>query len=204
MSSALDDAVQKVAEAAHVDRHVAERELADSLQQLAADLRHSVVPEGDKAALAQTDTPARVDLSQAVRPWVRGRLAWAEMYATAVPLPEAATLLGVSDSALRRVVGTHPGEGGLLGIQDRSGRWRVFGYQLPRSDDPQGVPGSPSGRRVQRALPPAMHPVAVAAWWDAPNAGLSAGDHELSPRAWLSRGYSVDQLVAVAECEDAD
>lgn len=31
MSSALDSAVQKLAEAAHVDRHVAERELADSL-----------------------------------------------------------------------------------------------------------------------------------------------------------------------------
>lgn len=77
-----------------------------ALEQLAADLWRSVMPEGDGAPLAQTDTPTSVDPSHAVRPWVTGRLAWAEMCATAVPLSEAATRLGVSDSALRRVVGT--------------------------------------------------------------------------------------------------
>lgn len=202
MSSALDGAVDRVAELAQVDREIVERELVDGLEQMAIEVARSAIPAGDRAALEAVDTPTSDTATTALQPWLRGKLAWQQMIATAVPLTEAARRLGVSDSAVRHVVGTHPGDGALLGVRDARKRWRIFTYQLPGADGCGGEPGSAEGRRVQQALPPRMHPVAVAAWWDAPHPGLLTGGRELTPRQWLARGYSPDRLVAAAGSED--
>lgn len=204
MSTSLDGVVERVAQAAHVDREVVERELIAGLERMAAELARPAIPAGDAGALEAIDTPAGDDDAVlAYQPWLRGELAWHQMVATAVRLVEAAARLGVSDSAVRHVVGRRPGDGGLLGVRDARQRWRIFAYQLPDADGAGGEPGSVEGRRVQQALPPRMHPVAVAAWWDAPHPGLLVDGHELSPRRWLACGYDPDQLVAAAESEDA-
>ena len=103
---------------------------------------------------------------------------------------------------VRCVVGQAPGDGG--GLRGERGRWLVFAYQPPDESGHGGEPGSPPGRRVQQHLPPRMHPVAVRAWWDAPNGGLFLDGGELTPREWLARGLEVCHLIEVAKTEDAD
>lgn len=126
------------------------------------------------------------------------------MRARAVPVANAARRLGLTDSALRRVIGSTAGSGvELLGTRTGQGAWRVFAYQLPDRDGNGGEPASAVGRRVQRSLPPGMHPVAVAAWWDAPNDGLYLDGTEHTPRGWVADGLDPDRVVETALHEDA-
>lgn len=91
----------------------------------------------------------------------------------------------------------------LLGIKTGRGAWRVFAYQLPDSDGSGGEPASSVGRRVQRSLPPGMHPVAGAAWWDAPSVGLHLDGTEHTPRGWVAAVLDLDRVVDTALHEDA-
>ena len=205
MASTVESAVEKVAAAGHVERETVEREVVLALEGLASGWARGGLPAPEQAALAAVDAPTEVAAGGEIEPWLRGRLGWAEMRATALPVETAAARLGVGASMVRRVVGETPGgSGGLLGVRGERGRWLVFAYQLPDEHGRGGEPGSPSGRAVQQQLPPRMHPLAVCTWWDAPNAGLFVDGRELTPRQWLTSGFDVSHLVEVAKTEDAD
>lgn len=203
MSSELTEAVARYADAVGTSVEQAEDELAAVVSELAETASAGSIPDWDTSVLHRVDTPAvAADLTVADA-HLLGDAAWSRMRATAVKAEEAAELLGVSPSAVRRVIGQRPQpDVELLGTKDSHGRWRVFAYQLRGPDGRGGEPGTRAGRRVQRALPPGMHPVAVAAWWDAPNAALYLDGVEHSPRRWLAEGLDPDQVVAAAEHED--
>ncbi|MGM0819476.1 MAG: hypothetical protein ACQETV_08810 [Actinomycetota bacterium] len=205
MPRTLDDAVVAYAEAAHTEREAVEAELAGLLAELAATSRTAAaLPQAERAALAAVATPAD-PADAAVGPSLRGALARRRMDASAVRLDDAARRLGISASAIRHVIGARTGGGTeLLGCKDERGRWHVHAYQLPDEHGHGGQPASPAGRRAQRALPAGMEPLAVAAWWDAPNAGLLADEREWAPRGWLGTGGDPARLVEVAAAEGRD
>lgn len=204
MSPKLTDAVARYAEAVGTSVTEAEDELTTVVSELAEAASAGAIPGWDASVLHRIDTPAvTADLAVADAQ-LRGDAAWSRMRATAVKAEEAAERLGVSSSAVRRVIGERPQpDVELLGTKDSHGRWRVFTYQLPGPNGRGGEPATRAGRRVQRALPAGMHPVAVTAWWDAPNAALYLDGVEHSPRGWLAQGLDPDQVVAAAEYEDA-
>lgn len=204
MSPKLTEAVARYAEAVGTSVAEAEDELTAVVSELAEAASAGSIPGWDSSVLHRIDTPTvAADLAIA-DPQLRGDAAWSHMRATAVKVERAAQLLEVSSSAVRRVIGDRPRtDVELLGTKDSHGRWRVFTYQLPGPDGRGGEPATRSGRRVQRSLPAGMHPVAVAAWWDAPNAALYLDGVEHSPRRWLAQGLDPDQVVAAAEYEDA-
>lgn len=203
MSPKLTEAVLRYAEAVGTTVAEAENELTAVLSDLAEAAAAGSIPDWDASTLHGIDTPAvAVGLSNA-DPRLRGDAAWSRMRATAVPVEKAVQLIGVSSSAVRRVIGERPRpDVELLGVKDDHGRWRVFTYQLPGPDGRGGEPSTRSGRRAQRSLPAGMHPVAVAAWWDAPNAALYLDGVEHSPRYWLAQGLDPDQVEAAALHED--
>lgn len=202
--SELDRAIVRYAEAVGAPVEVAAEELAVYLDDIAQALDAGAMPVADQEALERIDTPTSPTEAGLAVPWLRGEAALHRMRSTAVALGEVAARLDVSDSALRRVIGSTTGlDVELLGFKDSRGAWRVFAYQLPGADGGGGEPATRVGRRVQRALPPGMSPVAVAAWWDAPNAALYLDGRELSPRRWVADGLDPDQVVAAAEHEDA-
>ncbi len=200
----LDEAVSDYARAIDAPLEDTTRELASWLSQLAAAVAPGSVPVPDQDVLKRIDTGSSTGDPAVVVPWLTGDAAWHRMRSTAVGLGQAARRAGVSDSALRRVIGAGTGpDVELLGCKDRRGHWRVFAYQIPIPDGHGGEPISRAGRRAQRALPPGMHPVAVAAWWDAPNPALSLDGRELTPRRWISEGFEPDAVIAAATHEDA-
>lgn len=203
MSAKLTEAVARYAEAVGTSVVEAEDELTAVVSDLAEAAARGSMPGWDASVLRRVDTPPVTADLAIVDPQLRGDAAWSRMRATAIPVEEAAQRLEVSASAVRRVIGDRPRpDVELLGVKDDRGRWRVFAYQLPGPDGRGGEPATRSGRRVQRSLPAGMHPVAVAAWWDAPNAALYLDGVEHAPRHWLARGLDPDQVVAAAEYED--
>jgi hypothetical protein len=203
MSPKLTEAVARYAEAVGTTVDEAETELTAVVSGLAEASSAGAVPIVDAEVLRRIDTPTvTADLAVADSQ-LAGDGAWHRMRSTAVSVEDATRLIDVSASAVRRVIGHRPAaDVELLGLKDRHGRWRVFTYQLPGHAG-GGEPATRLGRRVQRSLPAGMHPVAVAAWWDAPNAGLYLDGSELSPRRWVASGFDPDQVVAAAEYEDA-
>lgn len=203
MSSMLREAVARYAAAVGTSVNEAENELTAAVSELAEAASSGAVPVGDAEVLRRIDTPVvSADLAVA-EAQLAGAAAWHRMRSTAVSIEDAARVLDVSSSAIRRVIADRPAANAeLFGVKDSHGRWRVFAYQLP---DPSGSGGEPAtrlGRRVQRSLPPGMHPVAVAAWWDAPNSGLELDGSELSPRQWVASVLDPDQVVAAAAYHD--
>lgn len=204
MSARLTEAVARYAESVGRSVAEAESELTAVVSDLAEAASAGSIPDWDASVLLGIDTPPVTANLAIADPHLRGDAAWSRMRFTAVPVEKAAQLLEVSSSAVRRVIGDRPRpDVELLGAKDDHGRWRVFAYQLPGPDGRGGEPSTRSGRRVQRSLPAGMHPVAVAAWWDAPNAALYLDGVEYSPRHWLAQGFDPDQVVAAAEYEDA-
>lgn len=205
MVPTLDEAVARYARVIDAPAEEAAEELARELDHVSDSLEAASVPAADREALRRVDTPAEPSDVSLAGPWIQGRAGEQHMRVTAVPLSEAAERVGVSTSALRRVIGGTTGPGvELLGFKDSRGSWRVFTYQLPPdADGTGGEPASRTGRRVQRELPPRMHPVAVAAWWDAPNAALYLDGDELTPRGWIAGDLNPDQVIAAARHEDA-
>ena len=204
MSPKLTDAVARYAEAVGTTVDAAENELTAVVSELAEAAAAGAVPAWDAEVLDRIDTPIVTGDLAVADTRLRGDAAWHRMRSTAVSVEDAARLLDVSSSAVRRVIGDRPGGGvELLGVKDSHGRWRVFTYQLPGPEGSGGEPARRVGRRVQRSLPAGMHPVGVAAWWDAPNSGLYLDGSELSPRRWVALGLDPDQVVAAAEYEDA-
>ena len=204
MSPTLSEAVARYAEAVGTTVDEAENDLTVVVSERAEAASAGAVPIWDAEVLRRIDTPVvSTDLAVAGT-HLAGDAAWHRMRSSAVSLEDAARLLDVSASAVRRVIGDRPAtDAELLGVKDSHGRWRLFAYQLPDAGGRGGEPGTRLGRRVQRSLPPGMHPVAVAAWWDAPNAVLYLDGSELSPRRWVASGLDPDQVVAAAECQDA-
>lgn len=202
--SALDEAIDLYARLRDLPREQVEATLAEAVAHEAAQADLFVLPAAERNALQRTGTPVRPDGAHLAVAAAQGDLAHERMRARAVPVADAARRLGLTDSALRRVIGTTTGPGvELLGAKTGRGAWRVFAYQLPDSDGNGGQPATTVGRRAQRALPPGMHPVAVAAWWDAPNAGLYLDETEHTPRGWIAAGLDPDRVTEVALHEDA-
>lgn len=204
MSPKLTEAVTRYAEAVGTTVDEAERQLTAVVSGLTEATSTVGIPVGDAEVLRRIDTPAvTADLAVAVAR-LAGDTAWLRMRATAVGVEDAARLIGASASTVRRVIGDRPtGKVELLGVKDSCGRWRVSTYQLPNTDSSGGEPATPLGRRVQRPLPPGMHPVAATAWCNAPNVSLYLDGSELSPRKWVARQLDRDQTVAAAKHEDA-
>ncbi len=204
MVGVLEEAVSRYAQAIDAPVEDTTQELASWLSELAAAVSAGSVPVADEKALQRIDAaPTALDPGIVV-PWLAGDAAWHRMRSSAIELAEAARRLDVSSSALRRVIGETAGSDvELLGFRDSRGHWRVFTYQLADQQGRGGEPATRTGRRVQRALPPGMHPVAVAAWWDAPNPALYLDGREFSPRGWTAEGLEPDVVIAAAEHEDA-
>ena len=204
MSPTLREAVARYAEAVGTTVGEAENELTAVVSELAEAAVPGALPRWDTEVLGRIDTPdVSTDLAVADMR-LAGDAAWHRMRSTAVSVEDAAPLIGLSASAVRRVIGDRPAaDVELLGVKDSHGRWRVFAYQLPHASGSGGEPATRLGRRVQRSLPPRMHPVAVAAWWDASNAALYLDGSELSPRQWVASRLDPDQVVSAAEYQDA-
>ncbi len=204
MSPKLTEAIARYADAVGTTVDEAETELTAVVNELAEAASAGAVPLWDAQVLGRIDTPlVTADLGVADAQ-LAGDAAWHHMRSTAVSVDDAARRVEVSASAVRRVIGERPGgHVELIGVKDGHGRWRVFAYQLPGTGGNGGEPATRLGRRVQRSLPAGMHPVAVAAWWDAPNAALYLDGIELSPRRWVALGLDPDQIVAAAAYDDA-
>ena len=156
---------------------------------------------GEQAALAAMATPPS---RPSPVPYRRGADARAAMAASAVRWDAAAPLIGVPPQLVRDCVGVCTGFGvELLGWFDERDVCWVHGFQLPSVGG--GEPSTWEGRVVHRALPKGMDALAVACWWDAPNAGLcdDAG-LERTPRDWLRATGQLGRLLAVAADEGRD
>jgi len=114
---------------------------------------------------------------------------YAALRAAALTEPEAAALLGVSESRVRQRIG----ERTLYAV--RAGRER----RLPRfqfSED--GL--VPNVGEVLREVPEDAHPLAVEGWFVGPDPDLilEGEDASLSPRDWLLSGGSAEVLRPLA------
>ena len=155
MSPTLSEAVARYAEAVGTTVDEAENDLTVVVSERAEAASAGAVPIWDAEVLRRIDTPVvSTDLAVAGT-HLAGDAAWHRMRSSAVSLEDAARLLDVSASAVRRVIGDRPAtDAELLGVKDSHGRWRLFAYQLPDAGGRGGEPGTRLGRRVQRSLPP--------------------------------------------------
>lgn len=121
-------------------------------------------------------------------PYTRGRATYAGLVATAWTAGEAARRLGVSDARIRQRLE----ERSLYGVK-RGNAWRVPTFQF--TEDGAEIPGLAT---VMRALDPALNPVTVYRWFTLPSPDLAMEGEELSPRDWLLRGGSPENVAAIA------
>lgn len=123
MSALLADAVARYAEAVGTSVAEAEDELTTVLSELAEAASAGAIPAADATALRRVDTPVVTSNLAVADARLGADAAWSRLRATAVAIDEAAERLGVTASAVRRVIGERPGPGvELLGTKDRRGR----------------------------------------------------------------------------------
>lgn len=109
-----------------------------------------------------------------------GAISYAALVGTALPIEEAATLIGVTPGRLRQRLA----EGGLLGVRAEDGRsWRIPVFQF---SDHKELPGL---KTVLRAIGKDVHPLEIAAFFNSSQPDLEASDGgAMTPSAWLWAG----------------
>jgi hypothetical protein len=167
--------------------------LDDALLGIVSELEPAVVlrplAAGERDLLSAGGFVDRGDSWGAEDPLARGVTSYAALVATALDTGAAAARLGVDPSRVRQRVLAHT----LVGIKVASG-WRLPLWQF------EGDSALPGLDVVGPALPVAMHPLALARWFQHPLAELSAGDGVArSPRDWLLDGYPPAVVVALAQ-----
>ncbi len=120
-------------------------------------------------------------------PLMRSIADYMALLETSLSTSEAARYLKVDVSRIRQRLR----ERSLYGI-DYDGERRLPRFQFERK---QVVPGL---REVIGALPEALNPLDVAAWFLSPNPDLEIEQGEVSPRDWLLKGESVQKIVQLA------
>jgi hypothetical protein len=124
------------------------------------------------------------------RPIARTAAAHAVLVGMAMPIAEAARMLGVSDARIRQRVG----EGTLLAVRGPDGRsLRLPTFQFADSGELPGL------RVVLRAIRVGIRPLQVAAFFTTPQADLEDDDGEpMTPVAWLSAGGDPEPVRELA------
>jgi hypothetical protein len=112
---------------------------------------------------------------------------FAALLNTGLSAKEAAQRLGVQDTRIRQMLT----ERTLYGFHIDH-RWQIPEFQFA------GNALVPNIGKVNAALDPDLHPVAVYQWYIMPNADLEMDDRPLSPLAWLKAGYPVDPVLQSA------
>lgn len=123
-------------------------------------------------------------------PLARAAALYSGLLKTSLNTSEAAHVLGVDPSRIRRRLNARPPS--LYGIRLES-RWRLPRFQF---DGEQLLPGIGD---VVAKLDPELHPAMVYSWFVTPNPDLVAEELSeglLSPREWLRHGFP---SFAVAE-----
>jgi hypothetical protein len=116
---------------------------------------------------------------------------YAALLKTSRTTAETARLLGVNESRIRQRLSSHPPT--LLGFKVEGG-WKVPAALF---DGRCLVPGV---ERVVPELPANLHPVAFHRWFVTPSPDLEPPGNggNLSPREWLRRGFSVEDVARLA------
>lgn len=119
-------------------------------------------------------------------PWLTTVAEFAALLGTARTEREVATLLRVDESRVRqrRIART------LYAINAHG--WRYPNFQFAADALVPGI------GEVFAALPPELHPVAVARWFAQPDPDLALDDQMLSPLAWLRSGGAAARVVELA------
>lgn len=100
----------------------------------------------------------------------------------------AAKRLKVNVSRIRQMLGDRALYGVLV-----DGRWCIPEFQFHKAGR------IPNIAKVNAALDPELHPVAVYRWYTLPEADLESKDGQfISPLAWLKAGYPVEPVVDAA------
>jgi len=156
-------------------------------------VRDALTPElsaAETAALASVGVdPAATAVSDRAKVGTAAR--FAAMAVSSLRTAEVAAMLGVNASRIRQMVG----EGRLYGMAaPRSGR----GHRFPAFQFHARRP-LPGLGAVLRALDPAVHPVAVEAFFVTPTADLEGTDGaQTSPRDWLAGGRDPLPVIRLA------
>lgn len=112
---------------------------------------------------------------------------FAAMLNTGLKVKEAAKRLGVQDTRIRQMLT----ERTLYGFHINH-RWQIPEFQFA---DNALVPNI---GRVNAALDPDLHPVAVYQWYVTPEVDLEMEGQPLSPLEWLKAGYPVASVLQSA------
>mgnify|MGYP000051836510 CR=1 FL=1 len=112
---------------------------------------------------------------------------FAALLNTGLTVKEAAKRLGVQDTRIRQMLT----ERTLYGFHINH-RWQIPAFQFA---DNALVPNI---GRVNAALDPDLHPVAVYQWYVTPEVDLEMDGQPLSPLEWLKAGYPVAPVLQSA------
>ncbi|MDA2893341.1 hypothetical protein PDG61_20675 [Mycolicibacterium sp. BiH015] len=151
--------------------------------------------EEEASLLDAADFPEDGDVFVATGIEITGRAA--HLAATAFTAEEVSTGLGISASRVRQKRLANE----LWAIPD--GQTWVFPVPQFETDE-RGAPARQIRGldQVFKALPPGLHPVAVAGFLRTPQPILVHGAHAMTPVEWLRDGGDIDQVVAAAAATD--
>jgi hypothetical protein len=112
---------------------------------------------------------------------------FATLISTGLNTKDAAKRLGVQNTRIRQMLT----ERMLYGFHINR-RWKIPEFQFGANAL------VPNIGRVNAALNPDLHPVAVYQWYVTPEASLEMKGRPLSPLAWLKAGYPVEPVLQSA------
>jgi excisionase family DNA binding protein len=118
---------------------------------------------------------------------VRTAATMTAILAGSLTVEETAARLGVTPGRIRQMLADRS----LVGIRDGTG-WRIPAYELDGDRPVRNL------RTVLRAVPPAIHPVALFRWLTGPDPALGIEGQAVSPRDWLAAGGDPEPVAALA------
>jgi excisionase family DNA binding protein len=118
---------------------------------------------------------------------VRTAATMTAILAGSLTVEETASRLGVTPGRIRQMLADRS----LVGIRDGTG-WRIPAYELDGDRPVRNL------RTVLRAVPPAIHPVALFRWLTGPDPALGIEGRAVSPRDWLAAGGDPEPVAALA------
>ena len=128
-------------------------------------------------------------LPEVVPPEARTASKLASILAAAVPVPDAATRLGIDASTLRHRLALPS----VYAVR-ANGVWKLPLFQFTDTLDAI-IPGF--GALAPKLVD--LHPVDVFNWFTLPHVDLEVEDHRVSPREWLLSCGSPERLIALLD-----
>lgn len=144
------------------------------------------LPEGEVALLREGGLNPETE--SGLDPLAETAAAFAALLQTSLGTPDAAALLGIRVSRIRRMLTS---QASLYGFQV-NGRWRIPVFQFTEA----GL--VPNIGQVNAVLDRSLHPVAVYRWFMSPDPELDVEGVVLSPLAWLNAGHDAGILCRIA------